>query len=581
MKVPHSRELLRLDSRLRKNATASCRGVLLSVVGQWTTLSGDPTLEQYVRSWDVPKMLTTADALVGQLYPTADLHFAAHQVAALIRKYPWSAKDSRLDPEAAAFHTFVSAEKRCARMNRWFTLWESKPWLRPNFTRTFERMRQWVRFVINDGPGLRQIYDACDFTAGASVGVHGNATHLLAKLTAEKWTMTPTALPYVAAALCDDPTYGERFAKRRGVIRSWHVSENDMYDGGILLVNYNKVAFVPKTAKTHRSIAVEPLGNGFLQKGTDLYLRLHLQRVGLDLRDQVPNQEMARKGSLSCEEEDFVTIDLKSASDSISTGLCRALLPPDWFAFLNRIRSPNWHYKGQTHVYSKFCSMGNGFCFPLQTLIFASACHAVHAGKPGVDFRVYGDDIVVRKRYADSLISFLRLLGFQTNRKKTLLEGPYRESCGSNWYAGEDVTPFTFDFELSSLSSLFGFVNQARRNPRSHAFLDEAIKYVLSLIPDQFLFYRPYKGPATTGIDPFGLEFVPRWRRHIDRKVDYQCQEWLELQPSAISDARYDAQLHNWVVMAAALRGHPSSCLFAFRRKTSTRVRRVARSGPV
>jgi hypothetical protein len=434
-------------------------------------------------------------------------------------------------------------------------------------------MRSWIRYVIKDEPDLLYVYEHCDFTAGASIGVHGDATSVGRKLLAQHWTMTPSVMPYFAAALCHNFHYATRVAKRNAVVQSLHIEEHDVREAA-RLVNANKIAFVPKTAKTFRSIAVEPLGNGYLQKGTDLLLRKYLKRVGIDLSDQTLNQELARQGSANdTAENPFCTIDLKSASDSISIGLVQELLPPSWFNFLNRIRSPSYLLNGHEYRSEKFCTMGNGFCFPLETLIFAAACHAVNAGQPSVDFSVYGDDIIVRRDKYDALLLLLRRIGFLPNNRKSFREGPFRESCGANWYAGEDVTPFTLDFRLDSIQALFKFANLARRNTRSKSYLDECVRIVLMRIPDRFLFVRPFKGSADSGIDPYGFEFRPSyWKRHHK----WHTLRWLELESRPVKD---DLRCPSWVVEAAALRGHSSQALFTYRRKTGTRVQVTARSG--
>jgi hypothetical protein len=197
--------------------------------------------------------------------------------------------------------------------------------------------------------------------------------------------------------------------------------------------------------------------------------------------------------------------------------------------------------------------------------------------RPGRDFRVYGDDIVVRKSIAREVITLLAKVGFKTNARKTFVEGPFRESCGSNWYKGEDVTPMTLDRKLDSLENLFKFINLGRRNELTRLFLEDAVSLVIKEIPDQFLFYRPYKGRPETGIDPQGLEFKPRWTRNSA----FQCPEWVELHVVPVEDrTAVTPDHHGWVIMAAALRGHPSSKPFVLRRTVSIRARRVARSGP-
>lgn len=429
-----------------------------------------------------------------------------------------------------------------------------------------------ILYVLEEHPDLERVYNLADVTGGASLGVHGDATNLARKLLARNWTVTPSALPYFAAALCNNVTYATRVATGNGVVQSLHVSESDVKRSSVL-VNANKIAFVPKTAKTYRSIAVEPFGNGYLQKGIDLLMRNHLKRVGLDLSDQTRNQELARQGSLGSSEDSFCTIDLSSASDSISIELVREVLPPDWFNLLNRVRSPSYLLNGTEYRSEKFCTMGNGFCFPLETLIFASACHAVNAGRCGDDFSVYGDDIIVRRKVFDDVLRLLNRIGFKANVKKTFSSGPFRESCGANWYSGEDVTPFTLDFRLDSLSSMFKFVNLARRNPRSSSFLEDSIRFVLSRIPDQFLFYRPYKGASDTGIDPIGIQLTRKW--WSTRKTPWTLH-WLELETRPVKD---ELRCPSWVVLAAALRGHSSEAPFTYRRKVVTRVRVTSRPG--
>lgn len=580
MKVPSSKELKRLNASLKLQSASLHRAVLRSVVEQWTRLSGDATLEQAIRSWDVPSMLRVSDAMVAQSYSTAAMHFAAHQMAALIRKFPWTLEESRMDPVGEALRSFRSSEHRCRRVNQWFRARNRRVGKARPYEGYFHRARAWIRYVLRDAPNLASVYGKCDFTSGAGLGVHGDMTNLARKLLAESWTVTPTARPIFAAALSANFHYASRTGANRGDGRQClQVTENDL-DICCTTVNYNKVGFVPKTAKTHRVIAVEPLGNNYLQKGFDLYLRERLRRIGLDLRWQSPNQRMAREGSLDDSEAGFVTIDLSSASDSISIGLVSELLPPDWFNILNRVRSPSYVLSkdGSPTRYEKFVTMGNGFCFPLQTLLFASLIIAVDpTAKPGADFRVYGDDIIVRKNISERVIRLLAVCGFKTNVRKTFVAGPFRESCGSNWYRGEDVTPMTLDRHLDSLENLFKFINLSRRNELARLFLEDATALVLRQVPDQFLFYRPYKGRPETGIDPCGLEFKPRWARHSA----WQCPMWLELHTVPLEDrTAIVPDLHGWVVMAAALRGHPEKRPFVLRRTVSTRVRRVARSGP-
>jgi hypothetical protein len=370
--------------------------------------------------------------------------------------------------------------------------------------------------------------------------------------------------------MCHNVHFATKVAKSNGVVQSYYVSYEDVKEH-CELVHSNKIAFVLKTAKTFRSIASEPLGNGLLQKGTDLEMRLFLLRVGIDLRDQTLNQRLAREGSLDDGPEGFVTMDERNASDSNCVELCSEVLPRDWFLFLNRIRSASYRLDGVEHRSNKFCTMGNGFCFPLETLIFAAVCHACGCGQAGVDWAVYGDDIIVRKKFCARVGSALKSIGFSPNVKKTLVEGPYRESCGSNWYRGEDVTPMTLDYALDNLSAFFKFANLARRNERTSSFLSRAIASVIEALPEDLRFFRPFKGAADTGIDPWEVQYTKRFWS-MNRQV--QSPKWLELETRPMKD---ELRYPGWVVMAAALRGASSESPFTYRRKTVTRVRVISR----
>lgn len=572
MKTPRLKELKRLDKQLKGTAPSSYRRVLGVVLTQYARVTGDLKPLGHLRAKDYARLYSCADSMSSTVYEDAAKHFAASQVAALIRKYPWDPAEVQLDPEARARESFAASEHRCKWMNRW-----SRASFRRNADNSdalLRKMKAYIRYVLGTKPDLQSIYQQCDFTAGASIGVHGNATNLFRKLSAEKWSVTPTALPYFAAALCHNFHYATRVAKRNEYVQSLYVSENDVRES-CELVDYDKIAFVYKTAKTFRSISVPPLGNGYLQKGVDLEMKKFLKRVGIDLSDQSLNQEWARKGSLDDSEEGFCTIDLSSASDSISVGLVKLLLPPAWFRFLDSIRSPSYVDRpgAPRKRYEKFCAMGNGFCFPLESLIFAAACHAVTGGNAREEFVVYGDDIIVRRKAFVDVVSLLKRIGFKTNARKTFSTGPFRESCGSNWYYGEDVTPFTLDFALDSLQALFKAINLSRRNARSSAFMSEVVTHLLGRIPDQFMFLRPFKGPPDSGIDFLDIQVSPRWYWN----KFYQCPEWFELKSRPRKDEISDP--HPWIVNAAALRGHPSNRLFVIRRSAEMRVRKVARSG--
>lgn len=196
----------------------------------------------------------------------------------------------------------------------------------------------------------------------------------------------------------------------------------------------NRIELVPKNWKTYRTIACEPEGNLPLQLAFDTYAKRKLKKFGIDLGDQSKNQIGAREGSV---DGTLCTVDFASASDTISYQTVRLLFPDDWFTYLDGVRSSRFRGKLGTGEYEKFSSMGNGSTFCIETLIFSAACHAVGSKR----FLVYGDDVLIEKERYPAFLALTAFLGFSINVSKTFIDGPFRESCGKDYFNGVDVTP--------------------------------------------------------------------------------------------------------------------------------------------
>lgn len=213
---------------------------------------------------------------------------------------------------------------------------------------------------------------------------------------------------------------------------------------------------VPKSSTVDRMIAIEPSGNAFLQQSVGSFVRDRLLRIGIDLNDQKPNQY----GAFRAVVDELSTIDLESASDSISTSLVRWILPPAWYSLLDELRSPLTLIEGKWIYLDKFSSMGNGYTFELETLIFWSICKACGCDR---ELLVYGDDIIVPRENASSVMSMLSILGFVPNYEKTFVDGPYFESCGKHYYNLTEVTPVFQKESITDLSSAFRAHNRLTR----------------------------------------------------------------------------------------------------------------------
>lgn len=233
-------------------------------------------------------------------------------------------------------------------------------------------------------------------------------------------------------------------------------------DSDLDLVPGNRIAFVPKTAVTDRTIAIEPLLNVYAQLGIGKVIRRRLKKVwSLDLSQQEPNQELAKEGSI---DGSLATIDLSSASDTVARELVRYMLPDSWFHILDLTRSKVGLLDKKWIRYEKFSSMGNGFTFELETLIFLSLALACvsELGLSSEKVRVYGDDIIVPVQAYDSLVEVLAFCGFTVNSAKSFKSGLFRESCGKDYFNGIDVRPFFQKECLDEIQHLFRLANGIR-----------------------------------------------------------------------------------------------------------------------
>jgi hypothetical protein len=206
------------------------------------------------------------------------------------------------------------------------------------------------------------------------------------------------------------------------------------------------LALVPKTFKSLRAIMPNTTIGSYMSFGLGEIIRKRLKREGYDIRTlQERHKYLARIASTI--PNGYATCDLSSASDSISVALVRRLFPDDWFEILERSRIgtvllPNAHSVESL----TFCTMGIGYTFPLQTLVFLALLKAIQAlSYDRLDSRlisVYGDDMIYASRMHEQVASCFKELGFVINDEKSFVTGHFRESCGGDYYRGVDVRPF-------------------------------------------------------------------------------------------------------------------------------------------
>nr|UUW21332.1 MAG: RNA replicase beta chain [Sanya fiers-like virus 26] len=318
-------------------------------------------------------------------------------------------------------------------------LWESK--LEPLvFPSGFDNLYDWYDQDERTKPNGRE------FPAGFSGGATTSRSRLLghpARKYLGKADITASARPFFELWFEECERWSHDFS--RDDIRE--------VEGNVLFT-------VPKNSEIDRCACKEPDLNMYLQRGYGSIIRRALKRVGIDLNDQSRNKRLAKEGSIT---GNLATLDLSSASDSISYELVNCLLPEIWFTNLDCVRSRVTTIDGEVHENEMFSSMGNGFTFELESLLFYAIARTVayHEGIKGV-ISVYGDDIIVPTGIAHRLVSVLEFLGFQVNTQKSFIEGPFRESCGGHYFRGEDVTPFYVKGETERLVDAIHLCNQIR-----------------------------------------------------------------------------------------------------------------------
>lgn len=224
----------------------------------------------------------------------------------------------------------------------------------------------------------------------------------------------------------------------------------------------NKIVTVPKNAKTHRTIAVEPGINLWFQKGIGTMVRRRLQRAGVNLLSQERNQKLARLASITGH---LATVDFSSASDTISKSVVRELLPYDWHKVMCIFRSSAGVYKDQRLIYEKFSSMGNGFTFELESLIFfaiaVSVCEYLNIESREVS--VFGDDVIIPTDAYRLFSDVCAIYGFSVNKQKSYSTGYFRESCGVHYYNGKDCKPLFIKERVSNEIEIYKLANAIRR----------------------------------------------------------------------------------------------------------------------
>ena len=327
-----------------------------------------------------------------------------------------------------------------------------------------------------------------------------------------------------------------------------------------------RVVFVPKTLKTPRVIAVEPVVMQYAQQALKDVLVRYLERnrftAGhVNFTDQNVNQALAKSASAS---RQLATLDMAEASDRV--GLAHAIgmfeSVPEFLALVLACRSlrarlPN----GEILTLKKFASMGSAMCFPVEALVFFTsiiASRLVRAKRPvtphyvhwyGRDVYVYGDDLIVPADEAPATCDDLESLGFKVNRHKSFWSGNFRESCGVDAFDYQEVTPVYLRRDVpTSRGDAPGIVSAVATCNQLHSAgywqtataLRRAVENILGPLPRM-----PQNSPAIAWWHDSEMLPPRRWNRDLQR---FQYRVFIPVSP------RVDDPLDGWPALAKCFR---------------------------
>lgn len=478
-------------------------------------------------------------------YARAESYALDAQVVALFRKL--EGLPTGVDLEKQALNTFYSCERECAKTNQRLAQYQN--WLDRGFhgdaldLKLYEHICR-VRKIIGDVLGEIPLDLVPRLSGGSTFFDKGELITIPHKMSSRP-SVTPDCWSVVS-----DLWKGTAWYRA-------HDFEPEMVPG-------NRFTSVPKDSSKNRGICVEPSLNVGYQLSLGTYIRDRLRtNADIDIKGtngavnaQIRHRALAREASVS---GSLSTLDLSNASDTVSYMLVKLLLPRRWFELLSALRSPQT-LVGNTWIKTqKFSSMGCGFTFELETLIFWALGKSVSTGL----VTVYGDDIILPTVDSGDMIALLTLCGFTVNMSKSFYDplNPFRESCGGDYFNGVPVRPVYLKVAPSSPGEWMVLANQVRligsklRNVNS-SMIESVWRSCINEIPTRFRVF----GPSWAGDGVLHSDDRTNWRVRVHSCTDHMDYGYHELRVLETRQKKISlSDFSPSVQLASALLGVPST----------------------
>lgn len=470
-------------------------------------------------------------------YESAESFFKDNLVAEAARKLLLPGDKAKRTAKAVA--TFKECELQNAATNARLTHYKYLRTGRRLISDVFElkmlefidQWRRCVRMALGPVPAWLEP----GFSGGSTLSNKGSLTTIPDKISTDKPTYYPGLFPY-----------------------EWLLEATPMLRYALNSVRGNRFFTVPKDSEKDRGCCVEASLPIAFQLAVGKHLKQRYRKwykVDLATESEAIHHKLARVGSLF---GTWATIDLSNASDTVSKTLVELILPDDWLMLLNSLRAPVTYMPEEKRNYylSKYSSMGNGFTFELETIIFRSLVETL-----GSDGYVFGDDIIVPTEHAAMVVNALKFFGFTPNERKTFVSGAFRESCGGDYFSGTLVRAFYLKTIPDDPLKWIAVANGLRKADPHLRFFKEAWWYAVVQVPLKYRVFGPKWLEDSVIYEPNAIP-VRKHHKTVSKNgtklVDYMLDSW-----KVVVEKRQSFDLGEywdpWTAVASACLGTSSS----------------------